>query len=406
LLPAALAHLIAATTPSPSPSPSPTPSPLPTSPTAVVDQLRGALQAAPTCTRDDLDVCGITLRVTGNERLAQVLDTLLGTPLRIVLLIVAGVLIRRLLHRLIDRLVDRLVASGRERDEPPLTHAVAMLAVGPLASTRREQRARTLASVLKSLTTGLIGVVLALMVVGELGYDPTPLLASAGVVGVALGFGCQALVRDFISGIFMIIEDQYGVGDFVDVGEASGTVEAVGLRVTRLRDVDGTVWYVRTGEILRVGNQSQGWSRAVLDVAVAYGEDIDRVQELLRGAADELRADDRFRHRIVEDPEVWGIEQLTPEAVVVRVVVKTQPLQQWSVARELRRRFMVVLERAGITLPAQPWAVGEADEAITAATPAPRSPAPPDGGEPRSGDEQADDVEARPRGSRSDGGTA
>ena len=140
--------------------------------------------------------------------------------------------------------------------------------------TRRVQRAATMGTLLKSIVSGVVFTVIALMFISELGYDIAPLIASAGIIGVALGFGSQALVKDFLSGIFMIFEDQYGVGDVVDLGEASGTVEAVSLRVTRLRDVNGTVWYVRNGEILRVGNMSQNWARTVLDVTVGYTEDL------------------------------------------------------------------------------------------------------------------------------------
>ena len=140
-----------------------------------------------------------------------------------------------------------------------------------------------------------------------------PLIASAGILGVALGFGAQSLVKDFLSGIFMIFEDQYGVGDVIDAGEASGTVEAVGLRVTRLRDVDGTVWYVRNGEIQRVGNMSQNWARTVLDVSVAYTEDLQRVRRVLQEVAHDLWYDDEYRGKIIEEPEVWGVQSLDPD---------------------------------------------------------------------------------------------
>jgi small-conductance mechanosensitive channel len=205
--------------------------------------------------------------------------------------------------------------------------------------------------VLKSLSTGIVGIVIVLMILSEVGVDVGPLVAGAGILGVALGFGSQALVKDFLSGIFMVLEDQYGVGDVVDVGEASGSVEAVGLRVTRLRDVAGTVWYVRNGEILRVGNQSQGWARAVLDVAVAYGEDVGRVQDLLRAVGRELHRDPDWGRLVLEEPEVWGVEALAADSVIVRLVVKTVPLEQWKVARELRRRIKARFDREGVEIP-------------------------------------------------------
>jgi small conductance mechanosensitive channel len=343
-----------AVTPSPSPSPSPSPTPAPTGITIPgLDQLQQQLTDSPACSRDDVSVCGITLRLTGDERLAQILGVVLGTPLRIFLLVVVALIVRRVLHRLIERMADRIALARPDTDTPDQdrpTVAAAILGASALLSSRRELRARTLASLLKSLTTAVIGAVLALMILAELNFQVAPLLASAGVVGVALGIGCQSLVRDFVAGIFIILEDQYGVGDVVNVGEVSGTVEAVNLRVTRLRDVNGIVWYVRNGEILRVGNQSQGWSRAVLDIAVAKDADIAAARELLLQVGRGLREEAAFRHVVVDDPEVWGVEVLTKDEFVLRLVVKTQPLQQWQVARELRRRIKEGFDTAGIAL--------------------------------------------------------
>jgi moderate conductance mechanosensitive channel len=234
-----------------------------------------------------------------------------------------------------------------QTEEPPL-----------LVSGRRVQRAETMGSLLKSVTSILIFTVTAITAIAEVGYPVGPLIASAGVAGVALGFGAQSLVKDFLSGIFMIFEDQYGVGDVVDLGEATGTVESVGLRVTRLRDVAGTVWYVRNGEILRVGNQSQNWARTVLDIPVALDQDLTRVQEVLRDVAHDLWDDDDYRHVIIEEPSVWGIQDLTPNWVVVRVTLKTAPLEQWAVAREMRQRVKIRFDHEGIALAhpsAAPW---------------------------------------------------
>ncbi len=277
-------------------------------------------------------------------------DVVLGVPGKIVAVVVLGVLIRLAVHRAVTRLADG-IATGRAglgQMDRRLAGATAMLGVSPLLSLRREQRARTLASLLRSITTGTVTVMVALMVMQLLALPIAPVIASAGVLGVAVGFGSQALVKDFLSGIFMIAEDQYGVGDVVDLGAASGVVEAVGLRVTQLRDIDGTVWYIRNGEVLRVGNRSQGWSRAVLDVGVAYSEDVGRVQELLLDLATGLQHDPAFAAQILEDPQVWGIESVSAEAVVVRLVVKTRPLKQWDVARELRRRIKDRFDAAGV----------------------------------------------------------
>lgn len=277
-------------------------------------------------------------------------EDLLDTPLKIVLVLVAGTVARYLLHRLVDRITDR-ISSGADvlgRIENRHATATAMIVAGPLLSERREQRARTTASVLKSLSTAVIVAVVAITVLDVLSIPVGPLLASAGIVGVAVGFGAQSLVKDVISGLFMIAEDQYGVGDVVDLGEASGVVEAVGLRITRLRDTDGTVWYLRNGEVLRVGNRSQGWARAVLDVGIAYGEDVNRAQALLLDVARGLMQDEAFAGVVLEDPEVWGIESVTADGVVVRLVVKTRPLEQWNVARELRRRIKERFDAEGV----------------------------------------------------------
>ena len=305
-----------------------------------------------TCT--DGTLCTWVYDQTGNQTAANVTDWVVGKPSALVGLILIGLLVRWLLHRVIDRIVsraehgvlpDRLsraIAGGRMaaalnlRDDP--------------GYTRRVQRAATMGSLLKSIVSGVVFAVIALMFISELGYDIAPLIASAGILGVALGFGSQTLVKDFLSGIFMIFEDQYGVGDVVDLGEASGTVEAVSLRVTRLRDVNGTVWYVRNGEILRVGNMSQNWARTVLDVTVGYTEDLVRVRRVLEEVAHDLWEDEDFKGLIIEEPEVWGVESLGVDGIVVRVTLKTAPMEQWGVARAMRERVKARFEHEGINL--------------------------------------------------------
>ena len=189
----------------------------------------------------------------------------------------------------------------------------------------------------------------AAMILGEIGVELGPLIAGAGILGVALGFGSQSLVRDFLSGIFILVEDQFGVGDIVNLdGQTSGVVEAVSLRTTRLRAVDGTVWHVPNGEIRRVGNMSQHWSRALLDVQVAYATDLARAQELIGDVARELWREDPH---ILEEPEVWGVEDLGPNGIVIRLVVKTTPSEQWRVSRLLRERLKTAFDEAGIEIP-------------------------------------------------------
>ena len=183
-----------------------------------------------------------------------------------------------------------------------------------------------------------------------------PLIATAGIVGIALGFGAQSLVKDFLAGMFIIVEDQYGVGDIIDVGELSGTpvvgtVESVSLRATRLRSVNGTVWHVPNGTVARVGNMSQQWARALLDVSVAYGSDLELAQAEIKRVADELWGDPAWAGMVLEEPEVWGVEELAPDGVTIRLVVKTQPAEQFKVLRELRTRIKTALDSAGVEIP-------------------------------------------------------
>ncbi len=189
------------------------------------------------------------------------------------------------------------------------------------------------------------------MVLDQIGIALGPLLASAGVVGLAIGFGAQSLVADYLSGMLIMIEDQYGVGDSVDLGEAVGEVEHVGLRLTQVRDLNGGLWHIRNGEILRVRNDSQEWARAVLDVSVAYDANLDEVYRVLEETGKALRQDPDFADVLLEDPAVWGVQSLDADGVLVRVAVKTVPLQQWGVTRELRRRVKEALDRAGIDIP-------------------------------------------------------
>lgn len=310
----------------------------------------------------------------------DVVEWLIGRPTAIVVLLLVGFVFRWVLHRAIDRMVRHATSGAGRISRLPLrgqtTVGSALRTNGEHNAPRRVARARTMGSLLKSITTGVVFTIVGMMVIDQLGYNVAPLLASAGILGVALGFGAQALVRDFLSGIFMIFEDQYGVGDSIDVGEASGTVEAVGLRVTRLRDVNGTVWYVRNGEILRVGNMSQNWARAVLDVAVAYHEDLSRVRRVLAEVAHDLWDDDEFRGVVIEEPEVWGVQDVGPDGVLVRVALKTAPQQQWAVGRELRQRIKARFDFEGIEVPYPEWVV-RGPEGNGPVVPVPESDVPP-----------------------------
>ena len=190
----------------------------------------------------------------------------------------------------------------------------------------------------------------------ELGINIAPLVASAGVIGVALGFGAQTLVKDFLSGVFLVSEDQFGVGDIVDLGPATGTVEEVGLRITRVRDSSGIVWYVRNGEILRVGNRSQGWTLAVVDVAVAYDEDLDRVRRLVEEVGSDMDGDPAYDGMLFGSLSYIGVERISGDAVYVRVTAQAAPDHRADATRAILERLKLTFDRAGIRLPAM---VGE-----------------------------------------------
>jgi small-conductance mechanosensitive channel len=272
-------------------------------------------------------------------------------PLATALAILAGAwVVNRLVRRAIRRMVDHMTDDG---GLAALRAPTALARTGEIPSLRRVQRAETVGALLKSVASFGIWTLAGLMALGTLGLDLGPLIAGAGIVGVAVGFGSQNLVRDFISGIFMLMEDQYGVGDVVDAGPATGTVEGVGLRTTRLRDVNGTLWHIPNGEIRRVGNRSQGWARALVDVEVAYSTDLDDTTRTIEHVAHDVYADPHWAPKILETPEVWGVEELGPDGIRVRLVAKTRPLEQWKVARELRARLKVAFDQAGIEVSAQ-----------------------------------------------------
>lgn len=281
-------------------------------------------------------------------------DWFLGAPLQSAIAVLAGALVLALLRASIARAVRGVVDSStqvrhharrlllRTRTEPSTSDQ--------LAIARRVQRAETMGSVLRSAAALVVGIVVLTVVAGINDWQLGPLLASAGVAGVALGFGAQTLVKDFLSGLFMLIEDQYGVGDVVDLGEASGTVEAIGLRVTQVRDLNGTLWYVRNGEVIRVGNKTQGWSRAVVEVRIGPDQDVSAAVDLLTDVAARVAQDDAIAPMLLAEPEVSAFEDLTGESVMLRVLAKTAPAKQWDVQRELRARIREAFLERGLPL--------------------------------------------------------
>jgi moderate conductance mechanosensitive channel len=268
----------------------------------------------------------------------------LATGLRIALILVVAVVLRFLVRRAISRFVARL---HRNADAEASGNALRGLLVN---AERRRQRSAAIGSVLRSVASILIMGTALLIVLSALGIDLAPLLASAGVAGVAIGFGARNLVTDVLSGMFMLLEDQYGVGDRIDAGEASGTVLEIGLRVTKLRGDDGEIWYVRNGEIKRVGNLSQGWATAGLDVQVRATADVDEIRAAITAVGEDLAKTPPWDEQLWGRVEVLGLDSVTLESMVVRVSAKTMPGKALSVERELRLRVKRALDQRGIEI--------------------------------------------------------
>ena len=308
----------------------------------------------------------------------------LDKPLTVLLTIVLGLVTIYVLRRVITSLTERIATGQQSRAvveraaDPvgtttggvpgatvdkggkrrrknmlmsPQALADVLNAASPRAAERRAQRARTVGSVLNSSVNIVVGTIIVLYVLQTLGANIAPLLAGAGVAGVALGFGAQSLVKDFLSGIFLLIEDQFGVGDIVDLdGGVVGTVEAMGLRLTQVRAFDGTLWYVRNGEILRAGNSTQEWSRAVASIQVPLGTDVDVVRAALGRAVDQVKDDPELADSLLETPSVRGVDAVDRAGLTFTLHAQVRPAQQWLVARSLRSAAHAALLDAGIVL--------------------------------------------------------
>ncbi len=302
------------------------------------------------CGEDPGFFCHKVYDWTGSGSAAEVARWAFDVPARILLIVVIAAFASWILRRAIGHTLRRLqrgAVGGRveamRRGVPDALRATEE------RSLRGEQRVEALTGVLRSIATFTVWLIAAFMILGELGVNLAPLLAGAGVIGVALGFGSQSLVRDFLSGIFILIEDQFGVGDIVNLDEETeGVVELVSLRTTRLRSVDGTVWHVPNGEIRRVGNMSQHWSRSLLDLEVAYETDLEFAKTVIKRVADGLWKEDGA---ILEEPQMWGVEALGASGIVLRLVVKTTPSEQWRISRELRQRIKLAFDEEGIEIP-------------------------------------------------------
>lgn len=290
--------------------------------------------------------CDPIYDATGNEVLARAVGWLSDKPLRIGAILAVAWILNRVLRTVIKRAGERMAANAdRLGGFMPNTLRRSEL------SGRSEARAATISTITRSIATAIVVLVAATAVLSVLGVSLTALLASAGVIGVALGFGAQNLIRDVLAGWFILIEDRYGVGDVIDAGPpAVGTVERVTLRSTRLRDQNGTVWHLANGEILRVGNKSQSWSRAVVDVVVSPDADVDRACDLLGEVGHELREDPAWASRVTAEPEVLGVHLMDAAGVTLRVVCETEPASQWPVEREYRLRVLRAFDAEGIPL--------------------------------------------------------
>ncbi|WP_176953192.1 mechanosensitive ion channel family protein [Glycomyces sambucus] len=310
------------------------------------------LAAAETASPCDagFNACSLLWRITDSEEFAVDAGTVLDKIGQVLLILVAAMLLRWLVNRAIARIIkqvttikgpqsiadlaDKLGSSNSRRDE--------------LLGDRSKARAETLTGVLQHVSGIVIYTVAFMLVLSSFNVNLAPILASAGIAGIAIGFGAQNLVQDYLAGIFILLEDQYGVGDNVDVGDATGTVVDMGLRVTTLRSLDGTLWYVRNGQILRVGNSSQSWAYVVVDTPLPPTADIDRAGEIITGVAEEFKDDDAWRDHVLKEPEYLGPIEMTIDEIKVRLGVRMTSDQQWAAGRELRRRVTEALRDAGV----------------------------------------------------------
>jgi len=265
------------------------------------------------------------------------------TLIRILLVLIVALVLRTVLLISVRRVVSGVVTGVRGKKTNNNSES-------PIEKARVVQRTKTMGSVLSNFITWAITIVAVIQVLGELGVAVGGLIAGAGIIGAAIGFGAQSLVRDLITGLFIVFEDQFGVGDIVDLGEVKGNVEAVGLRVTQVKDFEGTLWYVRNGEIARVGNKSQGWSRVVLDLALDLETDRNKATKALLESATRVIANPQFLTAIISKPEVWGVHAFNGDEVVLRLVMQVDHKLQDEIARALREEALTSLKKAKISL--------------------------------------------------------
>lgn len=298
---------------------------------------------------------------------------LIEVPLRILFIVIIALILHWVARRVIDRMASGNISRSGKRSFPAPFRGKGQVveeedprvkAMRESREQRRQSRVRTLASVAKSAVAIIIWAWAALAILSELGVNVGPLIASAGVIGVALGFGAQSLVKDFLSGIFMLLEDQYGVGDTVNLSdEVIGDVEDISLRITTIRDIDGTLWYVRNGEILRVGNLSDDYSIARFEVPIALTNDTEKAWDVILGAITDAAKDPAIADGIMDEPTMNGLTTINPDHVVYRVSIKTLPGRQWDTQRIIQSKLINALREADISMP-YPRGIGAAHAAV------------------------------------------
>lgn len=296
-------------------------------------------------------------------RLDDVTDWVLGPPLRIVLIIVVALVVSWLGRRFVRRATARFVGADRVVTTKTLERIGVPRAMMPGSDPRRKARADAVGTVMASTVTVIVWVIAVLLVLDELGIDLAPLIAGAGIAGIAIGFGAQSVVRDCLAGLFMLAEDQYGIGDVVDLGEATGTVERVTLRTTVLRGYDGTVWHVPNGEVRRVGNRSQLWSVAVVDIPVGPTADVATARRFMAEVAADVVGRPEFTDIVLAEPEVLGVESVSAHAVTLRLTVRTTPGKQFGLERALREAIQRSFDRESIPMPSPGFHRGAGDDA-------------------------------------------
>jgi moderate conductance mechanosensitive channel len=299
-------------------------------------------QASGDCWEQDGSLCSFVYNLTnGNTALANGAEWLVLRPLQIVATLLGALLINRLLRRRVRNSVRRLLSAQPDKLSFRST----------LHDPRRETRANAISAVLSGALSAVVWAVALMFVAGRIGLELGPLLAGAGIAGIALGFGSQSLVKDWIAGLFMLMEDHYGIGDVVDLGPATGVVERFSLRSTVIRSLNGTVWHIPNGEITRVGNLSQVWSMALVEVSVAYHTDLDTAIAVLSRTAEQVVSEQEYAETVLEPPVVSGVEHLGHDGITLRLMVKTTAGAQWALQRALRKAVKESFQAEGIEIP-------------------------------------------------------